>query len=191
MQRDEFTDEDVAQLSNITNEQMNIPCAYRTKLWPVLPTKLEGQQASDFLNYLRLPNAMKQKISGLVQNSPELSASETSHRLRKTESCTSESDNLSNDNDSVEKSGEDQAEQFILSHSLALNDINRTLSQTQLFCQHQPLFKPLCELVTAVSISNQKYVQGISVLCATVLLYSQSQQEALSIIFHITQSQIY
>lgn len=45
--------------------------------------------------------------------------------------------------------------------------------------------------MTAVSISNQKYVQGISVLCATVLLYSQSQQEALSIIFHITQSQIY
>lgn len=30
--------------------------------------------------------------------------------------------------DRIEKSGEDQAEQFILSHSLALNDINRTLS---------------------------------------------------------------
>lgn len=115
---------------------MNIPCAYRAKLWPILPTKLEGQQASDFLNYLRLPNAMKQKISGLMQNSQELSASEKSQKLRDAEQCMSDCESSGEMDDRVEKSGEDQAEQFILSHTLALNDINRTLSQTQLFCQN-------------------------------------------------------
>eukprot|EP00703_Trepomonas_sp_PC1_P004835 JAP91771.1 TBC domain-containing protein [Trepomonas sp. PC1] len=178
--KEEFSTQDFEQLMALSMDK-GIPCLYKTTLWAQRASLQFGQEAQDFLDFICNPGFDKY-LSGEHINIKALSKQQVDDELP----IFTEAQELP-----LPEKRQLRCIYFVRRNKLIFNDINRTLSKTALFCDNQPLFKPLCELVTCVTVRYQSYMQGLSVLCATCLLYSQSTQNGLALILKLTQTKIY
>ncbi|CAL6011575.1 TBC_domain-containing protein [Hexamita inflata] len=172
------------ELQDLVIEKGHIPCVYRSNLWPRFATQEVGSDVANFLSFLCTPAFAKIIRDRSIRNLNQVSMDDDEEEQQQIE-VVDEIQEI------VPKNQEDMALKFVLRNKLILNDINRTLSKTALFCENQPLFPVLCEVVSCAVVRYNRYVQGLSVTCALCLLFCSTKEDALALVFRITQSRIY